>query len=47
MESSNCEMKFPSHCKLSEFQKVIVVQILRPDRLLSAIMQFVRHVTGE
>lgn len=46
MESSDCEAKFPSHLKLSEFQKILVIQTLRPDRLYSALMQFSLHITG-
>ncbi|XP_030763708.1 cytoplasmic dynein 2 heavy chain 1 [Sitophilus oryzae] len=37
MKSAQCERNFPSHVKLTEFQKVLVVQSLRPDRLLSSI----------
>ena len=49
--SSECEKIFPkeissgrSKGKLSPFQKVLVVQALRPDRLESAMRQFVQEV---
>ena len=49
--SSECEKIFPgkistgrSKGKLSPFQKVLVVQALRPDRLQSAMQQFVQEV---
>lgn len=47
MNVNNCEMQFPQHCKIGEFQKVLVVQALRPDRLYSAISQCVQHLTGK
>ncbi|KAJ8926459.1 hypothetical protein NQ314_021248 [Rhamnusium bicolor] len=46
MNSNSCEAEFPTHCKLSGFQKVLVVQALRPDRLHSTMSQCVLHVTG-
>ncbi|RZC33069.1 cytoplasmic dynein 2 heavy chain 1 [Asbolus verrucosus] len=46
MTSDHCEKDFPSHCKISEFQKLLVVQALRPDRTYSAIGQCVLHMTG-
>ncbi|KAI4463438.1 dynein heavy chain family protein [Holotrichia oblita] len=46
MNTSECETKFPQHAKLTEFQKILIIQILRPDRLYSALMQFCLHVTG-
>lgn len=46
MESSNCENSFPTHCKLSEFQKVLVTQLLRPDKLHTIITLCVLHLTG-
>ncbi|GJQ81468.1 btv [Trypoxylus dichotomus] len=46
MNVSKCEAKFPQHVKLTEFQKILVIQILRPDRLYSALTQFCLHVTG-
>ncbi|KAK5644082.1 hypothetical protein RI129_007927 [Pyrocoelia pectoralis] len=38
-ERNDCEANFPAHCDLSEFQKVIVVQVLRRNRLYSAMRQ--------
>lgn len=46
MEKSDCDVNFPSHCQLTEFQKVLVVQALRSDRLHSALLQCVFHLTG-
>lgn len=46
METITCESQFPTHCKLSEFQRVLVIQALRPDRLYSAIYLFVSHLLG-
>jgi dynein heavy chain 2 len=46
MASDCCERDFPAHCKISEFQKLLVVQALRPDRAYSAMSQCVLHVTG-
>lgn len=46
MEDGNPENHFPKHCNLKEFQKVLVVQALRPDRLHSAMAACVRHLTG-
>lgn len=48
--SSECEKIFPKNVssgrkgKLSPFQKVLIVQALRPDRLESAMRQFVQIV---
>ncbi|RKO94668.1 hypothetical protein BDK51DRAFT_21975 [Blyttiomyces helicus] len=44
-KSSNCEAEFPQN-KISAFQKVIIVQALRPDRLLSAMTNFCCNVLG-
>ncbi|XP_044749353.1 cytoplasmic dynein 2 heavy chain 1 [Coccinella septempunctata] len=41
----SCETRLPNHCKLTDFQKVLVVQALRPDRLYSAISNFLSHFT--
>ncbi|KAG5876642.1 hypothetical protein JTB14_012987 [Gonioctena quinquepunctata] len=46
MDSSNCEANFPSHCKLTSFQKVLAVQVLRTDRLYSTMVQCVLSITG-
>mmetsp|Transcript_8125 Transcript_8125/g.10764 ORF Transcript_8125/g.10764 Transcript_8125/m.10764 type:complete len:2280 (+) Transcript_8125:2-6841(+) len=42
--SMECERDFPSIRGLSAFQRVLVVQALRPDRLQSAIIQFCQEV---
>lgn len=49
MESGNCEQVIPSHVsgKLSSFQRVLLVQTLRPDRLHSALMNFALQSLGE
>lgn len=47
MEHSSCETHFPAHCSLKDFQKVLVVQMLRPDRLHSVISMCVLHLTGK
>lgn len=41
--SENCETRFPSQLRLSDFQKVLAVQALRPDRLYTAISNFLGH----
>ena len=43
-----CEKQFPSFArnKLSAFQKVLLVQVFRPDRVESAINIFVCEVLG-
>lgn len=46
MIADSCEKEPPSHCKLSEFQKLLIVQALRPDRAYSAMNQYVLHTTG-
>lgn len=46
MESASCETQFPAHCALKPFQKVLVVQALRPDRLYSAITACVFSLSG-
>ncbi|XP_066245842.1 cytoplasmic dynein 2 heavy chain 1 [Euwallacea similis] len=46
MESSQCENEFPRHCQFSEFEKVLTVQILRPDKLLSCIEACCLRVSG-
>ena len=41
-QSTAPERDFPSSCRgISAFQRVLVVQVLRPDRLLSAMQAFV------
>jgi len=42
--SPECERDFPNIRSLTPFQKVLVVQTLRPDRLHSAIQQFASEV---
>lgn len=46
MEHSLCENNFPTHYKFTEFQKVLVTQLLRPDKLHTAITLCVMHLTG-
>ncbi|XP_015834463.1 cytoplasmic dynein 2 heavy chain 1 [Tribolium castaneum] len=46
MISDSCEKELPPHCKISEFEKVLLVQALRPDRAYSAMSQCVLHTTG-
>lgn len=36
----------PSHIKLSNFQRVLIIQALRPDKLYSSIKQCVLNITG-
>lgn len=43
---SDCENNFPTHHKFTEFQKVLVTQLLRPDKLHTAITLCVLHLTG-
>ncbi|KAL2095874.1 hypothetical protein ACEWY4_008022 [Coilia grayii] len=46
--SSSCEQDFPSAIarKISPFQQVLVVQVLRPDRLQSAMAAFASQALG-
>jgi dynein heavy chain 2 len=46
--SGECENNFPVQLghRLSPFQKVLVVQALRPDRLHSALVQFALQTLG-
>ncbi|XP_068082912.1 cytoplasmic dynein 2 heavy chain 1 [Anabrus simplex] len=46
--SGECENSFPVQLErhLTAFQRVLVVQALRPDRLLSVLMQFALHSLG-
>lgn len=46
-KSRECEHNFPKICNLSAFQQLLVVQMLRPDRLHSVITQTVLQLTGE
>ena len=48
-ESSQCEREFPSQMvsKLSQFQRLLLVQVFRPDRLESAMGTFVCEVLNE
>ena len=47
--SSNCEKEFPSSAqsKLTPFQKLLLVKVLRPDRLESAMHLFVSEALEE
>lgn len=36
----------PEHCDLTEFQYVLVIQVLRPDRLHSALVNFTLEALG-
>lgn len=47
MEHSNYENNFPTQCKITEFQKVLVTQLLRPDKLHTSITLCVLHLTGK
>lgn len=44
--STDCEVKFPVSVEenLTEFQKVLVIQAVRPDRLNSALSSFVKKL---
>ncbi|RXG65468.1 Cytoplasmic dynein 2 heavy chain 1 [Armadillidium vulgare] len=46
--SSHCEVDFPVQMnnKLTQFQKLLVVQAIRPDRLQSALMNFASKALG-
>ena len=46
-ESPQCEVEFPSQAKLTEFQKLLLVKVLRPDRLESAMQRFISDGLGE
>ncbi|KAH1018946.1 hypothetical protein HUJ05_006621 [Dendroctonus ponderosae] len=46
MESTQCEKEFPKHCHASEFQKLLVVQCLRPDKLLTCIEICCLRISG-
>ncbi|KAJ3658130.1 hypothetical protein Zmor_009888 [Zophobas morio] len=46
MSSDHCEREFPQHCKVTEFQKLLTIQALRPDRTYSAMSQCVVHMTS-
>ena len=39
-ESPQCEAEFPAQVRLSIFQKLLLVKVLRPDRLESAMHAF-------
>lgn len=41
-----CELFFPKSVKLTSFQKVLIVQALRPDRLFSAMCKFATKALG-
>ena len=47
-KSAECEKEFPSKIsnQISRFQKVLLTQTLRPDRLYSAIQLFSTEVLG-
>ncbi|CAG2066588.1 unnamed protein product, partial [Timema podura] len=47
--AGDCEEHFPvqlSH-KLTPFQRVLIVQALRPDRLHSSLLHFTAHILGQ
>lgn len=46
IEGASCENNFPKHCRLSEFQKVLIAQMLRPDKLHTIMTLCVLHLTG-
>ncbi|KAK4887690.1 hypothetical protein RN001_003961 [Aquatica leii] len=46
LEIDDCEVNFPAHCDLTEFQKVITVQLLRRSRLYSVMNQCVLNLTS-
>ncbi len=47
-KSSECEQAFPAAVdkKVTPFQKLLVIQALRPDRLHSAMFHFATHALG-
>lgn len=49
MESENCEQMLPSHLsgKLTSFQRVLLIQTLRPDRLHSVLTSFALSTLGK
>lgn len=49
MESENCEQMLPSHLsgKITSFQRVLLIQTLRPDRLHSVLTSFALTTLGE
>lgn len=46
MERSDCENSFPTHYKFTDFQKILITQLLRPDKLHTATL-CVLHLTGK
>ncbi|KAL1506398.1 hypothetical protein ABEB36_005769 [Hypothenemus hampei] len=40
------EMEFPKHCQLSDFQKVLIVQALKPDKMLNCLETFCLRISG-
>ncbi|XP_034239710.1 cytoplasmic dynein 2 heavy chain 1 [Thrips palmi] len=48
MESENCEQMLPSHLsgRITPFQRVLLIQTLRPDRLHSALTSFALSTLG-
>ncbi|XP_056634261.1 cytoplasmic dynein 2 heavy chain 1 [Diorhabda sublineata] len=46
MTVSDCEKEFPNHCTITEFQKVLIVQSLRPDRSFTVMSQCSLNITG-
>lgn len=47
IESTDCENSFPSHVQnLSAFQKLLLVQALRPDRLRTMMIIFAQKSLG-
>lgn len=48
MSTPECENAFPTliESRLSEFQKILVIQAIRPDRLYSALSKFASQMLG-
>ncbi|XP_050308267.1 LOW QUALITY PROTEIN: cytoplasmic dynein 2 heavy chain 1-like [Anthonomus grandis grandis] len=46
MESIECEKEFPKQFTVTEFERLLIVQILRPDRLLSSIENTCLRISG-
>lgn len=46
MTSTTPQNNIPPHIKVTDFQKVIIIQALRPDRLHSSMKNCVINITG-
>lgn len=44
--SEKPELNFPQHARISAFQKTVMIQVFRPDRLESAMQLFVKEAFG-